>query len=177
MDKYRGVDIGNVIDCEGGSVVTTNYFTATAYDRAGKVVKEFKGTDRHMQNFIDVVRSRKTAQLYGPVEEGHLSSALCHLGNISHVLGQAAAPDALRERIKGNAGLAEATGRMMEHLGANGVDPGKTPLMLGVPLTLAPGKESFSGEFAKTASPLLTRRYRAPFSVPDLSRMTRVGRG
>ncbi|MEO7796540.1 MAG: Gfo/Idh/MocA family oxidoreductase, partial [Opitutaceae bacterium] len=83
MDRYRGVDIGNVIDCEGGYVTTTTYFAATAFDREGKVLKQFKGTDHHMQNFIDVIRSRKTANLFGPVEEGHVSSALCHVGNIS----------------------------------------------------------------------------------------------
>src|SRR5204862_5603452 len=122
MDKYRGVDVGNVIDCEGGSLVTTKYFAATAYDKAGKVVKEFEGNDRHMANFIDVVRSRKMAELYGPIEEGHISSALCHLGNISHVIGKAAAPGVLREKIKGDALLTEANGRMMEHLAANHVD-------------------------------------------------------
>jgi predicted dehydrogenase len=169
MDKYRGVGVGNVIDCEGGSVVTTNYFTATAYDKSGKVVKEFKGADRHMQNFIDVVRSRKVAQLHGPVEEGHVSSALCHLGNISHVLGQATAPGALQEKIRGDAGLAEATGRMIEHLAANGVDLAKSPLTRGVPLTVDAAKERFKGEFAAQANPLLTRKYRAPFVVPNLS--------
>jgi len=166
MDAYRGVGVGNVIDCAGGSVVTTNYFTATAYDKAGKIVKEFKGSDRHMQNFVDVVRSRKTASLYGPIEEGHISSALCHLGNISHVLGRAAAPEALREKIKSNAPLAEACGRMTEHLAANNVDLKVTPLTLGVPLTLAPKQEEkFVGEFADVANPLLTRRYRAPYVV------------
>ena len=169
MDNYRGVAVGNVVECEGGSVVTTNYFTATAYDKAGKVVKEFVGADRHMQNFIDVVRSRKTADQYGPILEGHVSSALCHLGNISHVLGKGMAPDALREKIKGRAPLAEATARMAEHLAANKVDLAKTPLIYGVPLTIAPGKETFTGEFAKEATPLLTRQYRAPFIVPDLS--------
>ncbi len=169
MDNFRGVGVGNVIDCEGGSVVSTNYFTATAYDKAGKVVREFKGSDRHMQNFIDVVRSRKKADLYGPIEEGHISSALCHLGNISHVLGKASQPDALRERIRGNAGLSEACGRMMEHLGANTVDLKATPLTLGALLQIAPGTERFTGEFAAAANPLLTRQYRAPFTVPDLS--------
>jgi predicted dehydrogenase len=169
MDKYRGVSVGNVIDCEGGSVVVPSYFSATAYDKAGKVVKEFKGNDRHMQNFIDRVRSRKAAQQYGPILDGHLSSALCHLGNISHLLGQAAAPGALRERIKGNALLVEAYGRMGEHLVANGVDAAKTPLTLGVPLQLAPGKEAFVGEFAAQATPMLTRQYRAPFAVPALA--------
>jgi hypothetical protein len=169
MDKYRGVSVGNVIDCEGGSVVVPSYFSATAYDRAGKVVKEFKGSDRHMQNFIDCVRSRKAAQQYGPILDGHLSSALCHLGNISHLLGQATAPDALRERIKGNALLTEAYGRMGEHLLANAVDTTRTPLTLGVPLQLAPGREAFTGEFAAQANPLLTRQYRAPFAVPALA--------
>jgi hypothetical protein len=170
MDQYRGVSVGNVIDCEGGSVVVPSYTEATAYDKAGKVVKSFKGSDRHMENFISVVRSRKTAQLFGPIEEGHLSSALCHLGNISHVLGQGAAPGALRERIRGNAPLAEACGRMEEHLRGNRVDLATTPLTLGVPLTLAPGKESFTGEFAAQATPLLTRQYRAPFVVPEITR-------
>ena len=169
MDNYRGVGVGNVIDCEGGSLITTNYFTATAYDKAGKVLKEFKGVDRHMQNFIDVVRHRKPGQLYGPIEEGHVSSALCHLGNISHLLGKSATPAALREKIQGNAVLTESCGRMMEHLGANAVNLQSTPLTLGVPLTLSPGKESFTGSFAPEANALLTRHYRAPFVVPDLS--------
>ncbi len=175
MDEYRkvtgapGVAIGNVIDCEGGSVVVPSYTAAIAYDKTGKIVKEFKGSDRHMQNFIDVVRSRKVAQLYGPIEEGHLSSALCHLGNISHVLGKGTPPDALRERIQGNKPLAEAYGRMVEHLAANKVDVNRTPLTLGVPLTIAPGRESFAGEFAREATPLLTRNYRAPFVVPDMT--------
>ncbi|MSU50579.1 MAG: twin-arginine translocation signal domain-containing protein [Opitutus sp.] len=172
MDNYHGVGIGNVVDCEGGSVVVPSYFAATAFDKAGKVVKAFEGSDRHMQNFIDVVRSRKIANLYGRIEEGHLSSALCHLGNISHVLGQAAAPDALREKIKGNKPLAEAHGRMVEHLAVHRIDLAKAPLTLGVPLTIAPGKEKFTGEFAKTANPLLTRQYRAPFVVPDLTSAT-----
>jgi predicted dehydrogenase len=172
MDSYRGVGVGNVIDCEGGSLITTQYFTATAYDKSGKVVKAFKGTDRHMQNFIDVVRSRKTAQLYGPIAEGHVSSALCHLGNISHILGRTAAPGALQEMIKGNAALAEACGRMAGHLEANQVDLQSSPLTFGLPLAVDARNERFTGEFAPRAKALLTRNYRAPFVVPDLSRGT-----
>src|SRR5947207_4448920 len=43
MDKYRGVGVGNVIDCEGGSVIVPSYTEARAFDRDGKLVKEFKG--------------------------------------------------------------------------------------------------------------------------------------
>jgi predicted dehydrogenase len=169
MDKYRGVSIGNVIDCEGGSLITGSYFTADAYDRDGKLVKAFKGEDRHMANFIDVVRNRKTAELYGPIDEGHLSSALCHLGNVSHQIGQLASPGELQEKIKGNVSLTEAYGRMAEHLAANHVDLAKTPATFGAPLAIDSASERFIGENAEAANALLTHDYRKPFVVPQLS--------
>lgn len=176
MDKYRGVwpakdnvGVGNVIDCEGGFLVTNSYFSATAYDLHGKVVKEFRGTDRHMQNFIDVVRSRKLANLYGPIDEGHISSALCHLGGMSHQLGRATAPGELHERTKGNAPLAEAYGRMTEHLLANNVNFAATPATLGLALTVDSAAERCTGEGAAAANAMLTRAYRAPYVVPQLA--------
>ena len=169
MDRYHGVSIGNIIDYEGGSIITKSYFDATAVDREGHVVREFKGNDRHMQNFIDVVRSRDTAQLYGPIEEGHVSSALCHLGNISHRLGHATPDAELRDMIKSNAPLDEAYGRMAEHLGANNVDLGKTPLTLGVPLLVDDKAEQFTGPDAARANRMLKDPYRAPFVVPKLT--------
>ena len=169
MDKYRGISIGNVIDCEGGYVVTGSYFSAEAYDRDGKLVKEFKGEDRHMANFIDVIRSRKMSDLRGPIGEGHVSSALCHLGNISHLLGRAASPGELSEKTKGNAALAEAYGRMTEHLALNGVDLAKSPATLGAALAFDPAAERFIGESAPAANAMLTREYRKPFVVPQLA--------
>ena len=169
MDAYRGVGIGNVIDCEGGSVIIKSYTSATAVDKAGKVIREFKGTDRHMQNFVDVVRSRKTADLYGPIEEGHVSSALCHLGNISHRLGVATSEGELHEKIKGSAPLSEAHGRMIEHLRANNCDLERTPLTLGVPLLVDAKAERFVGPDAARANAMLTREYRAPFTVPPIA--------
>ncbi len=169
MDKYHGVSIGNVIDCEGGSIVIDSYFEARALDRAGNVVRTFKGKDRLMANFIDVIRSRKTADLYGQIEEGHVSSALCHLGNISHRLGAAASPDRILNRTKNDAPLAEAVGRMTEHLTVNGVNLRKTNLTLGQPLTIDPAAERMTGSGAREANKLLTRAYRAPFTVPQLA--------
>ncbi|MEO5961105.1 MAG: Gfo/Idh/MocA family oxidoreductase [Opitutaceae bacterium] len=169
MDKYRGVSIGNIVDCEGGYLMTASYFSATAYDKAGQVVKEFRGTDRHMQNFIDVVRSRKLADLYGPIEEGHVSSALCHLGGLSHQLGRTQAPEAIADQVRGNPSLAEAYGRMTEHLAANGVDFKKTPATLGLPLAVDAKNERFTGPTAAVANPMLTREYRAPYVVPKFA--------
>ena len=169
MDKYQGVSIGNVVECEGGCVIVPNYWNATAVDRDGKVIKEFTGHDRHMQNFIDTVRSRKSANLFAPIYEGHISSALCHLGNISHQVGHTLPPGELAERTKGSHATAEAAGRMLEHLSVNGVDLAETPLTLGATLTFDSHKEHFSGEFSAAANALLTREYRQSFVVPQLA--------
>ena len=122
-----------------------------------------------MQNFIDVVRSRKTADLFGPVDEGHISSALCHLGNISHRVGRTLSAGETAERAKSNKAAAEATGRMLEHLAIHHVDFAKTPLTLGATLTFDGEKERFEGEFSEVASKYITREYRAPFVVPQLA--------
>jgi predicted dehydrogenase len=169
MDTYRGVRVGNVVDCEGGSLVTDTYFEARAYDADGKLLREFKGADRMMQNFIDVVRSRRTSDLYGPVDEGRKSAALCHLANISHRVGSAAAPGEMRERINGSAPLAEAYGRMVEHLSRNNVDLAATPLTLGAPLAIDPAAGRFTGGNADLANPLLSGGYRSPFVVPEIA--------
>ncbi len=164
MDKYKGADIGIVVECEGGHVTIPSYTAAVAYDKEGKVIKEFKGSESHYANFIKAVRSRKYADLNADVLEGHLSSALCHTGNVSYVLGVQKSPDAVRESIKGNKDMEEAFGRMAEHLAANGVDIEKDKPTLGIPLKMDPKTERFVGN-AK-ANELLTRPYRPGFVVP-----------
>ncbi len=165
MDKYKGASIGIVIDCEGGHVTVPSYTMATAYDKDGQVIKQFKGSESHYANFIKAVSSRKYSDLNADILEGHLSSALCHTGNISYLLGRQRPPDAIREELKGNKETFEAFGRMSEHLAANGVDLAKDSLTLGVMLKLDPKTERFTGN-AK-ANELLTRPYRPGFVVPE----------
>ncbi len=50
--------------------------------------KVWRDTTRHYENFINCVRNRKTTELIADIEEGHLSSLLCHLGNISYRTGR-----------------------------------------------------------------------------------------
>ena len=88
MDKYRGVSIGVVVDCEGGTMVIPDYTSATIQDKDGTEIKKFSGSSSHFANFIDAVRSRKPGDLHADILEGHLSSALCHTGNISYRLGK-----------------------------------------------------------------------------------------
>ncbi len=59
-----------------------------------------KGTSNAFERFINGVRSRKREDLGVEIEEGHLSSALCHLGNISYRLGRTLDFDPNTERFK-----------------------------------------------------------------------------
>ena len=143
MDKYKGADIGIVIECEGGHVTVPNYTSATAYDKDGVKIKEFKGSEGHHANWIKAIRSRKQADLNADILEGHLSSALCHTGNISYRLGAQKSPGEIKEAIKGDKGLAEAFDRMAAHLAANEIDITKEKVTLGVPLKMDPKTERF----------------------------------
>ena len=59
------------------------------FDAEGKSVTQSYGrqaNDEHIANFVDCIRSRKLPN--GDVEEVHLSTLLCHYGNISYRLGR-----------------------------------------------------------------------------------------
>src|SRR5262249_5992113 len=81
--------VGNIWYGTDGYVVSINYQSGTAFDKDGKQVAHFEGGDyaAHFANFVKAVRSRRHEDLNADIEQGHLSSALCHLGNISYRLG------------------------------------------------------------------------------------------
>ncbi len=53
-------------------------------------------------NFIECVRSRKKEDLNAPIEEGHISSALVHLANVSYRLGRTLHFDPATEQVIGD---------------------------------------------------------------------------
>jgi hypothetical protein len=57
----------------------------------------------HFENFIKCVRSRQPQHLNASIEDGHLSTTLCHLGNISYRLGRSVTFDGAAERFVGDA--------------------------------------------------------------------------
>lgn len=161
---------GVVIQCEHG------YFeqgTLAAYDNEGKLIKKFTGESSvatnvsHDANFIKAVGSRKIGDLNAEILEGHLSTALSHMANISHRLGKRTSRDDIEQVIADDRELSNAFVRFEEHLRANGVHLTETPATLGPVLKMDPDKERFIGELAAEANMLLTRNYRQPFVVPD----------
>ncbi len=165
MDRFLGTSIGIVVQCEKGNLVVSNYDGGKAFDHDGALLEEFSEGGDHYQNFIEAVRSRKASELKGPITEGHISSALCHMGNVSYLTGTARDPGELREELEGDAVALETFDRLRSHLSVNGVDLGKTPAVLGARLKFDPDREQFIGN--GRANELVRREYRAPFAVPD----------
>ena len=188
MDKYRSAGVGVIVQYENGYLVCPDYNNAIAIDNAGNAVKKFgnppippgvvdnlpkekKAKDgdsereNHFANFLKAVQSRKTSDLHGKIIDGHISSALCHTGNISYRLGKKAAPEAIREQLKGNKEAMDSFERLATHLAANDVDIKVDQLALGEFLKMDPKTEKFIGNAA--ADKMLTREYRAPYIVPE----------
>jgi predicted dehydrogenase len=164
MDDFRGTRAGVVVQCEDGYVVG-----GWAYDNDGKKIKQFKrtGGSGHHANFIKAIRSRKVSDLNADIAEGHLSSALCHMGNISYRLGKETSRGQVMEAIKGNKEMTDSYERFQEHLLVNGVDVKATPRILGPWLEMDTDKERFVGDFQEEANKLAKRKYREPFVVPE----------
>jgi predicted dehydrogenase len=163
IPKIGGV--GVIVHCENGYMLVPSYGSAIALDKQGKRIQEFKGSESHHGNFVKAVHSRDYKDLNADILEGHLSSALCHTGNISYRLGKKERPEKIREAIKGDSGATETYERMAAHLEANGIDINKDQLTLGLPLKMDPAKETFIGN--RKASALLRREYRKPYVVPE----------
>ncbi len=81
---------GAAIYGENGWVLLSNSGWK-AYDGANKLVKEGGGglpLSAHIRNFLDAMKSRKPETLTQEIASGHLSSVLCHAGNIAWRTGK-----------------------------------------------------------------------------------------
>ena len=95
----EGATVGNIFYGDKGILVVDGYSKYKTYlgkDRtpgqsgddgameASGMDRGAGGTDGHFKNFIEAVRKHDASILNAPVETGHLSSGLAHLGNIAY---------------------------------------------------------------------------------------------
>lgn len=174
MDAYRGSRVGVVVQCDGGYITVSESGTANIFDNDNKKTQGLSngGNGSHRANFVKAVQGRKVVQ--GLVEECHYSTALCHLGNVSFLLGKEQANAAIAEAVKADASSSEAFGRVLEHLKANEVDTAKTKTVKGPLLKIDPQTEMFVGSEktiidAANNNPLRKRAGRGAFTIPQLA--------
>ncbi len=167
---YSGNKIGVIFHgTEGYVVSTSDYGTAHAFDPDGNITKTFTGgsTQSHFDNFVEAIQKNDASHLNCPFIEGHLSSALCHLGNISYQMGTKQSVSNIAEALASDVEATESVERTVEHLRENQVNPDESMLTLGPALELDGQKETFTGNLADTANPRLFREGRGDFKIPS----------
>ncbi|HZZ74154.1 MAG TPA: Gfo/Idh/MocA family oxidoreductase [Pirellulales bacterium] len=163
----KGAKVGVIFEGTEGYVVLTSYTNGAAFDKQGKMLRAFKGDGDHFGNFLNVVRTRNRTDLHADIREGHLSSALCHLGNISYRLGEQVAFKTAKEKLQGipsHDNNQETFERFENHLADNHVAVDSVKIALGENLPFDAKGEKFTSN--ERANALLTRDYRAPYVVP-----------
>ena len=161
MPSFRGSGVDTCVQCEGGYAMM---HAGLVMDNQGKKVKQFTSGEDHAANFIRALRSGKREDLAADVLEGHLSTNLCHAGNISYRLGRKASAAEARTQIGNLPVFQEMLDRYLEHLKAHDVDPGES--VLGPWLECDPGNECFKDN--PEANKLVKGFYREPFVVPEV---------
>jgi len=175
MDHILGVREGIIFQCEGG------YFAGFrgggwVYDNKGKRIKQFKGDGGrgHRANFLEAIRKRNPKILNAPIQEGHISSAICHLGNFSCRLGVPAKTKAIQQAVKDFPRVGETLEKLEKHLRANKVDLKETPLKLGPWMSIDSRTEKITklqgveiSDGIQKANQLIRGSYRKPFVVPE----------
>jgi predicted dehydrogenase len=168
MDHFLESQIGVIVQCEQGHLYSpASYDRVLAFDPDGKQTQEWNGGGDHFRNFLDAVRSGRRQDLHAEALEGHLSSALCHVGNISHRLGEKRTAAEIEAQIGDRAPLRDSFDRMITHLRANEADVDQPVLVVGASLEMDPAREQFTNNAA--ANHLLRREDRAPFAVPEIA--------
>jgi len=164
--KPAGIPVfsGNTIVCEAGYM-----HAGVIYDNDGKIIQDFsqEKSKPPQENFIAAVRSRKIADLKPDIEQGHLSTCICHLGNISQFTGETMSFAKARPLVAPHPHATAALDSMIQHLTANGVDVAKSTATVGPALTIDQKTERFTGPAADRANIFIKDSYRAPFIVPE----------
>jgi predicted dehydrogenase len=166
-----GAKVGVIFYGSNGNLVCPNYESGIVYGTDGKEIKRFTtpkdkaGDGGHFGNFVKAVRSGQVSDLNGDILEGHLSSALCHLANVSYRLGSEQPYSKTGKAFGDDKDAAETLARTADHLKDNRVPLDETNYRVGRRLTVDVAKETFGSD--QEANALLTREYRKPFVMPQ----------
>ena len=120
---YKGQKVGNIFHFEEGTIAGNKFYPKGKEKPREPLPKvdagRGPGEDGHFGNFIAAVRSRKVTDLNADILEGHYSSALCHLANISYRLGEQVPFNPQTKAFGDNKEAYETLERMEEYLTKN----------------------------------------------------------
>jgi predicted dehydrogenase len=148
-----------------GFAVGPNYNSGAAFDYEGNELGKWSGGtyQLHFANFVTAIKSRNHRDLHLDIEDGHLSSALAHLGNVSWALGDVVSLGTRPTLAASDRHVADTWDSFESHLRESDVDFAATKLKLGRELTIDPATERSTDP---EANRLFTRDYRKGFELP-----------
>ena len=148
-----------------GFAVAPNYNSGAAFDYDGNPLGAWSGGtyQQHFANFVKAIRSRRHEDLHLDIEEGHLSSALAHLGNVSWALGAPVDPGTRPTLAADDRHVQDTWESFEAHLAENEIDFAATRLKLGRTLSIDPRTERSTDP---EANALFGREYRKGFELP-----------
>ena len=168
--KMPGPASGYIAYCEGGRLEGQRG-KAKAIDRAGNVVREFKGDSgkAHQQNFIDAIRADDSSLLNADIQVGHDSTGWCNFANIADRMGT-------EFDLADTAQIKQSTWRdtlkqFQDQLALSGMAIDDAPFKLSPMLSLNE-KGKFVGDDAAAANAFLKRQYREGYEVPEIALVT-----
>ncbi|MBI4586464.1 MAG: Gfo/Idh/MocA family oxidoreductase [Planctomycetes bacterium] len=99
-----GIGVGNLFLGSEGTMEIPSYSSYRVFlgEKREPGPSREAGGD-HFANFIAAVRQRDPKILNAPIEEGHLTSALCHLANVAYRLGRTLTFNPKAENFNGDA--------------------------------------------------------------------------
>lgn len=161
---FMGIENGIIFYGSKSNIIYKSGYAAL-HDLNGAEIRRFPGKQlNHFQNFLDAARKADRAAVRGDLNEGIISSDLCHFGNISYRTGAQATDEEIGACLK-SLGVPPMVLERLAAQRANLTDNGLSDRMvLGRTLKLSDTGDPIVGEPA--ASALLTRKYRAGFEVP-----------
>ncbi|MBK9931846.1 MAG: Gfo/Idh/MocA family oxidoreductase [Saprospiraceae bacterium] len=99
-NQEDGLEVGNIFYGDKGYMIVNwydDYKTFLGKERTPGPARKAGGN--HYQNFIDAVRAKDKSLLNGPIETGHLSAGMAHLGNIAYRTGRKLNFDPVKEKF------------------------------------------------------------------------------
>ncbi|NBX29705.1 gfo/Idh/MocA family oxidoreductase [bacterium] len=148
-----------------GFAVGPNYTSGAAFTYDGEPLGAWSGGSYrdHFANFVAAVKSRNHADLHLDIEDGHLSSALAHLGNVSWSLGEDVTPGTRPSLAAADPHVAATWESFEGYLAEHPIDYAATKLALGRELSIDPRTERSTDA---EANRLFAREYRTGFELP-----------
>ena len=163
VPNYRGYGVDVCAHCEGGYAMIRS---GHVFDHDGQRIRSFGGGEDLFENFTAALRSGRREDLDADILEGHLSTAVTHLGNISHRVGKKAPCGEIRERIAEVPLFAEMFENLVAHLAAHEVDVESPAVTLGEWLEI--DRENGCVRDHDEANAVVRGFYRGAYPLPEV---------